>query len=201
MRNALAGAALALLTISAAAAQTPPASGIELTVRTPQPERFELALDEIEIQWRGERGTRAAQRRAATATARATVRKSSDAGTVFTVRDARAAADLREIARGLEQQNAGGVAHLVLYDAGKPHSEASRKLLGREVAVILNETIDASAILSPRVKTFRRMPAVPNAYIAEAADPLAALALADELAAVTGVETAYPLLQRRRMTR
>lgn len=175
--------------------------GVEIAVRTPTPQRFEVALDEVEVEWRDERGQVREGQKPAAATSRTAVQRTKPGGTVFSVRETGSVDDLRAVARGLEEQNPGAVAYLVLYDAGRPRSEASRQLLGREVAVIFNDAAQAEAILSARSAKYRPLKAVAGAYVVEAADALGALALADELDALPEVETAYPLLRRQHFTR
>ena len=177
-------------------------SGVELTIRAPDAERVEVALDEVELQWRDGRGAPQEQIRAAVGTSRATEQRTTMGATVFAMRDVATIQDVSAVARGLEEQNPGAVAYLVLYEAGRPRSEATRRLLGREVAIMLDDAADAEAMVKI-LSAFRVRPitSVPRAYVVEAADPMGALALADKLRATPGVKTAYPLLQRRQFTR
>jgi hypothetical protein len=176
--------------------------GVALTVRLPELTTVEVALDEIELQWRDERGARLEETRAATGTWRADVRRVAAGQTVFAIRAVAALPELSAIAKELEDLNPGSAAHLVLYERGRARSEASRMLLGREVALLLDELTSSSVVLDA-LRAFRvqAVPSVSRAYVVEAADPLGALALADRLRATPGVETAYPLVQRRQFSR
>lgn len=169
---------------------------VEIAVRTPAPARFEVALDEVELEWRDERGRVRAMPAPAT-TPRSAVARTTAGGTVFSVRETGGLDDLRAVARGLEERNPGAVAYLVLYEAEKPRSAATRQLLGREVAVIFKDAREAEPVLASRGARSRPVTSVPGAYVVEAADPLGSLALADELSALPNVQTAYPMLRRQ----
>jgi predicted secreted protein len=166
---------------SVAAAQTP-ARAAEVIVYTPDAERFVLALDEIELQWRDERRTENERTR------------------MVAIRDSATPEDITTRARVLEAENPGAVAYLVLYEADQGRSDATRRLLGREVAVLLNDTAKADVVLKA-LPGLRARAVGFGAYVVEASDPLAALALADTIRGIPGVKTAYPLLQRRHFTR
>jgi hypothetical protein len=176
--------------------------GIELIVRTPEPERFEAALDEIELQWRDERGAAVEQARTATGLSRATVERTTAGGAIFAIRDVAEVSELVALLREVEAQNPLSIGYIVLYEAGRPRNEATRRLLGREIAVLLADDADRDAVLQKlsgvRVSP---VPSVPRAYVVEAADPMSALAMADVLRTTPGVKTAYALLQRRAFPR
>jgi hypothetical protein len=176
-------------------AQSPSATaGVELTIRTPAAERFELALDEVELQWTTEGAARA---NAPAETPRTIAQRRTTGGVVFSVRAIPTVSELERALRELEGRNPDAKGHLVLYEADRPRTEASRRLLGREIAVILTTVANPTVVfkgLSPAL--VRPLQSVPRAYIVEAADPLSALTLADTLRSAPGVATAYPLLQR-----
>ena len=177
-------------------------TSIALTLQTPEIERLDLALDEIELQWPKARGLSEDLIRAATGTLRATVRTTGAGGAVFAARTVVTLQDLGQVARELEEQNRGSVAHLVLYQAGGPRGAATRRLLGREVAVMLDDGADPDAVLKAvSALNVRPVATVPRAYVVEAADPVGALGLAETLRQTPGVRTAYPLLQRRQFSR
>jgi hypothetical protein len=169
--------------------------GVELIVRTPEPERVEAALDEIELRWRNERDAAVGQTRTATGTSRTTMERSTVGGAIFAVRDVAALSELGAHLREIEARNPMSVGHIVLYEAGRPRSDATRRLLGREVAVLLADDGVRDTVLKT-LSGFRVSPVagVPRAYVVEAADPLGALALADALRTRPGVKTAYVLL-------
>jgi hypothetical protein len=189
-------------TSQAGQAGRPQGKEVELIVRTPEPERFEAALDEIELRWRDERGVAVEQARTATGTSRASVERKTTGGAIFTVKDIADLTELRDQLREVEAQNPMSVGHIVLYMAGQPRSDVTRRLLGREIAVLLAEGIDRNTVFE-RLSGVRVTPVagVPRAYVVEAADPLTALALGDVLRMTPGVETAYALLLKRAFPR
>lgn len=199
-----------ILAFAGLATQTPAGQSIRgqapaslaLTLQTPGTEQLDLALDEIELQWRNTRGLSEEVSRAATGTPRATVQTAGAGRVVFAARAVVTLQDLGLLARQLEGQNRDSVAHLVLYEAGRPRSAATRRLLGREVAVMLSDGADPDAILKtvPAINV-RPVATIPRAYVVEAADPVGALGLAETLRQTPGVDTAYPLLQRRQFSR
>ena len=89
---------------------------------------------------------------------------------------------------------------LVLYDAGAPRTPATRALLTREVGLILDSNQTPGTLVSPSVEV-RAVPGVPGAFVARAADPLAAVELAKLLHGKPGVRSAYPLLKRQEFPR
>ena len=171
--------------------------GVTVTVPTPEPQRFEVALDEIELRWTTERPS-GAQPRTPDQVIGATVETATPAGATISARNLTTLEEVNRTARDFERGNPGSVGYLVLYELDRPRSESTRRLLGREVAVILTDTADQAAFLSTLSGvTARALPAVPRAYVVEAADPLDALAVAERLRGSPHVRTAYALLQRR----
>lgn len=193
---------LSLIIFFPAIASTQTSLQIEVVVRTPNPERFEVAVDELELQWRGERGAARDQIRTPRPIPRAPVARNLPGRAVLAPRGVTTLQDLTTLVREVEAQNPDGTAQLVLYQAGRPRSEATRRLLGREVAVLLVEGPEGDAALS-RLTSMQPRPvaSVPRAYIVEAADPLGALDLAERLRTEPGVKTAYSLLQQRAFPR
>jgi hypothetical protein len=173
--------------------------GPRLTVPGRVARQYDLALDEVELDWSGQPaakrqapGQRAAglrdaaivERRAARAVARL-----ERVGSIPELQARRAA---------LQAANPGAEAHLVLYVPDRPRSEATRRLLTREVGLVLAPETEPQAVIAGLpVTAIRPVPGVPAGYVVEATGPLAALDLAEALAQRPGVTTAYPLLRRQ----
>ncbi len=105
--------------------------------------------------------------------------------------------DLLVIAQRLRAANPGAEANLVLYEPGLPKTSANRRLLTREVGLMVEQGEDPRGIVSGlSVQSLRAVPGVPGGYVVEATDPWAALELADTLRQTGGVRSAYPLLKR-----
>jgi hypothetical protein len=156
-----------------------------ITIHAPHPQQWELALDEIELDWSKTPGAKERAPREVVAVLGVT---GLDA--------------LRKRAKALKDANPGAESHLVLYEPGLPRSTASRRLLTRHVGLLLDQNVDPQSLLSGlpggRIK---KVPGVPDGYTVEAEDPLAALELADALRLRPGVRSAYPLLQRQQSKR
>lgn len=134
---------------------------------------FEVATDEIEV--------RDAQRQA---------RK---------VRVARAtrAEDARQAALR-QTQATGEEADLVLYETGQPHTETTRRIVTKGLAVKLRPGTDP-AVLAAKLGLVSRgeNSAAPGWFMFEARDSAGTLAAMDALALDAGVEAAEPQLARR----
>jgi hypothetical protein len=174
-----------------------------VTIHAPHPEQFELALDEIELDWTGDPGAK--QRtpgKSAVPIAGTTIRESEDARAGLEVSGVASPGDLLTKAAALKAANPGAEANLVLYEPGLPKSKATRRLLTREVGLLLEQGGDLGAILTGLpVGAARPVPGVPGGYVVAAGDPLAALDLAEALRQRAGVRSAYPLLKRGHFSR
>jgi len=172
------------------------AAPVILTVPTPTPQRFELAV-EVELQWLGPAPITAMR-----PTSQSSLKISSAGRTVFETSGARTLQQMGLRASALKAENPGAEAYLVLYEAGQPRSEATRSLLGREIAVLFNRKGDHSkALRNAGGLEPTPLPAVPNAYVVKAEGPEAALDLVRVLQALPGVTAAYPLLKKQRFGR
>ncbi len=160
-------------------------TGPLITVHAPHAQQWELALDEVELDWSKAPGV----------TGRAPRQ-------VIPVAGAAGRDDLKKKAKALKDANPGAESHLVLYEPGRPHSKASRHLLTRHVGLILDKDVDPQSVLAglPGVQ-IKKVPGVPDGYTVEAEDPLAAVDLADALRLRSGVQHAYPLLQHQQSKR
>ena len=90
----------------------------------------------------------------------------------------------------------------MLYEAGQPRSEATRHLLGREIAVLYKVSGDhAKALKNAGALDPTTLPSVPNAYVVKSTGPAATLDLVRVVQALPGVTTVYPLLKKQRFGR
>lgn len=191
---------LVVFQLQYASAQKPKRApvGPLFTIYTPHPERLELALDEIELDWSRQPGAkRRAPARSAVAIAGTWIVQSDAVRALVGVSGATSSAGLLSIADALKAANPGAEAHLVLYEPGIPKTRASRRLLTREVGLLLEEGHEPDVVVAglPSGKV-RPVTTVPGGYVVEAGDPIAALDLADRLRQRPGVRAAYPLLRR-----
>ncbi len=184
--------------ISAAEIKPAPAGPV-ITIHAPRPEQFELALDEIELDWsRQPRAKELAPAQHAAPTARARLVEKQAVRAIASVSGVADSADLLIEAKALKTANPGAEAHLVLYESKRPRNSATRRLLTREVGLLLEEGTDLKGLLSGLpVVAIRPVPGVATGYVVEAADPIAALDLAETLRLRPGVRSAYPLLKRQ----
>lgn len=185
--------------IQVAAAQ--PLTGRALTIATPEPQRFVLALDEVELDWSGAADRAAGTLR--TVTPVDGVREIRRDGQRAMLRlTAASEPDLLAISRAAETANPGAEAHLVLYTEGEPRSELTRHLLTREVAIVVDRGVDLASLLAQLgVDQVRAVGGVPNAWVIRAKAPLESLRLAETAAALSGVRLAYPLLRKNQQLR
>jgi hypothetical protein len=160
-------------------------AGPLITIHVPHAQQWELALDEIELDWSKTPGA-----------------KERTPRTVVSVIGATGPDDLRKRAKSLKDANPGAESHLVLYEPGLPRGKASRRLLTRHVGLLLDRNVDPRSLLSGLPGgQIKKVPGAPDGYTVEADDPLAALELADALRLRPGVRSAYPLLQRQQSKR
>ena len=171
-----------------------PPDGPLITVYAPHPEQFELALDEIALDWGSHSGAPA---QSAIAIAGTRVMEREAVLAWFAVTRAASPVDLLTVARALKAANPGADAHLVLYVPGHPKDKASRKLLTRQVGLILEPGVDPLNVLAGLPFVSIQPAAVSGGYVIEAEDPLAALTFAEGLRDRPGVKHAYPVIRHR----
>lgn len=205
-RRVLRGCALALVAALLASAtgdveakepKRPPVGPL-ITVHTPQPRQFELALDEMELDWSRDPGARL---RAPAAGARevpgARLAARDDLRAIFFLTGVPDRAALRAMGMALKGANPGAEAHLILYEPGLPDSVATRLVLTREVSLIVKPGEDPAGVLAGQaIGSIRTVPGVPGGFVVEVGDPLGALDLADALQGHPSVRSASPLLKR-----
>ena len=181
------------LPVSAQTGQTPT---VTITINAPNPEQFDVALDEVELRWpERARPTLAVATRPVP---RATVKSTEADRTLLNVATTHSLEQMRSVLQELQTIVPSAVAHLVLYESGKQRSPGSRCLLGREVGVIVDPNADAKRILANAgARNVRALDAVPGGYVVLASDPVATLELATALMASPGVRSAYPLILRQ----
>ena len=178
-------------------------AGPLITIHAPHPQQWELALDEIELDWSKMPGAKdRAPAQSAVPIPGTKIEKGESARAVVSVTGAAGRDDLRRKARALKDANPGVESHLVLYEPGIPRSKASRRLLTRHVALLLDPNVDPQSLLAGLPGSqIKKVSGVADAYQVEAEDPLAALDLTDTLRQRPGVRSAYPLLQRQQFKR
>ncbi|HBH01470.1 MAG: hypothetical protein A2X36_07885 [Elusimicrobia bacterium GWA2_69_24] len=180
-----------------------PPAGPLITIHAPHSEQFEVALDEVELDWSGDPTAKsAAPGHYATAIAGAAVVDTDVQRATFRVSGIFDQADLSARAKALQAANPGADYYLVLYEPGRPRTKATRRLLTREVAMLLDPGTSPQGVLAGLPGGgLRAVPGVADGYVVEAAEPLAAVELADELRQRGGVRNAYPLLKRQQFPR
>jgi hypothetical protein len=169
-----------------------------LSVPTPNLREYELALDEVELDWsRMPNAKQVAPGRRAAAAAGATIVEREELRALAGFPAVADAAGLRAMAEALRGANPGAEAHLVLYQPGRAKSPGTRRLLTRELGLLLEAGIDAQAVVAGLpVAALRPVAGVAGGYVADATDPLAALELAAALGQRPGVKQAYTMLRR-----
>ncbi len=121
-------------------------------------------------------------------------RKQALAG-VATAEEARLAAARHTLATGEE-------ADVVLYEDGVPHSEYTRRILTKKIAVHLRAGVDAEAVAAAHGVVSRgELPFAKGWFIFETTKTGGALETSEALLADAGVETAEPQLARLRQKR
>lgn len=173
-------------------------TGPLITIHAPHPEQFELAIDEVELDWSAQPSAKQqAPAQYAAPVAGAKIVERNGVRALVRVPPVMAPPDLLAIATNLKAANRGAEAHLVLYEPGLPRTKANRRLLTREVGVLLDPgEAPGVALQGLTVGPINSVPGVSGGYVVEAVDPLAALEMADALRQRPGVRSAYPLLKR-----
>jgi hypothetical protein len=196
----LAVTAIGALTMTPAYAQSP-ADGRTITVSAPEPKRFVLALDELELDWAAAGDARATMARdvASVPGVRAIQRSGLRAAVTLS---SSSEPDLVAACRAAETANPGAEGRLVLYEEGEPRSERTRHLLTREVAIVVHRDMDVAGLVTQLgVEPARPVSGVPTAWIILAKDPLGSLRLAETASGIAGVQLAYPLLRQKQELR
>jgi hypothetical protein len=178
-------------------------AGPLITIYVPHPEQLELALDEVELDWSGDPGAKGqAPGHYAAAIPGTRVVDSDAARATIALSGVTDPVDLSIKARALKAANPGAEYHLVLYKPGLPRSTETRRLLTREVGMLLEQGEEPRGVLAGLpAGPLRTVAGVPGGYVVEAGDPMAALDLADQLRGRPGVRSAYPLLKRQHFPR
>lgn len=182
--------------LSAKEPKRPPAGPL-ITVHVPHAEQFEIALDEIQLEWTDPGEKKLAPAKTPMMIYGTRVVKSEASRAAVAVSGITSPTDLSMMATALKAANPGTEAHLILYEPGLPRSKATRRLLSREVGVVLEQGKDPHSLLAGLPDgSIRSVAGVPGGYVVEASDPIATLNLADALRQRPGVRSAYPLLKR-----
>jgi hypothetical protein len=192
----LAASALVVLGVNRSALAQAPAS-ITITIRTPEPRTFQLALDEVELDW-SERDPNRQLSRAATAIANTRIAIAERARAVMALTSVGNMQALAARSAALEAANPGAEAHYVLYEPGERRAQEARALLTARTAVLLEDDRDPSGVLAEyAARNPQPIEGVPGGFLLQAADPLSAVDLAEALRVRIGVRVAYPLLERQ----
>lgn len=180
-----------------------PPLGPLITIHAPYPEQFELALDEVELDWSKVPGAkRLAPGQSAAAISSTRIAESEALRAIAVVSGVSDQAGLLRIAGDLKTANPGAEVHLVLYETGRPRSKGSRRLLTRELGLLLEPGEDPQRILGGvSVMPVREVPGVPGGFVVETDSPMATVELAETLRRQPGVRSAYPLLKRHHFRR
>lgn len=174
---------------------------IDVVIPMPEPRSFQLALDEFELDW--PMATEVARGERTPAAVPGTTIVSHDrTRTVVRVNAARSADALKQTLAAVLVANPEARGELVVYDAGRPQTDTTRRLLTSDVALLLEEGVVLQDVIAKidglDAKAVR---GAPRGYVIRCTDPLAALDVAKALATIEGVKRAYPLLKRTRVTR
>ncbi len=188
--------------LDAKEAPRPPAGPL-ITIRAPHAQQFEVAMDEAELDWSRVPGAKAgALGTRANPVGSAKIVESSAVRARAAFAPVGGLPELEGLFAALRAANPGADVHLVLYEPGQPKSKRTRQFLTREVGVLMEKGVDPRAALTSQLAgQIRAVPGVPDGYVVEAPDPLAALRLADTLLHQPGVRSAYPLLKRYHVKR
>ena len=195
---------LGLVLIAASAGgvtQDPPRPTAEVLIPVPELRPFVIALDEIELDWTARKG-RTDSRPAMTPVAGATVVSDEPQRTRVRVDAAPTVEALAHVLAANQAANPGARGELVVYEKGRPRTEASRQLVTSDVALMLNEGASLDQILSrAKVADAKTVRGTPSGYVIGCDTPFTAIEVARALATIDGVKRAYPLLKRSRVTR
>jgi hypothetical protein len=171
-----------------------------LTLNVPEPTTFELALDEIELDW-SQRDPKRLLSRGVNPIAGTQVAAVEPTRVLFSMPATAGATALAALGAALEAANPGAEANLILYEPGG-RRPSGRRSLTRRVALLLEQPGDPTGALAEyAARSPRGVPNVPGGYVLEASDPLSAIELADALRLRAGVVVAYPLLTRQAVPR
>lgn len=190
---------LSCLLLAAAPAAFAGSPRISLRGPDAHPQEYEVALDEIELDWsRAPAGQGPGTGRRAAVRGEGTVLLREGARAILAIPPAAGTRELQARAEALRAANPGAEAFLVLYEPDHPRSQVTRRLLTREVGLVLEAGQDAAAAVAGLpVEGLRPVAGVPGGFVVDAAEPLAAPELAEALSQRPGVRSAYPLLRRQ----
>ncbi|PWB44813.1 MAG: hypothetical protein C3F12_10490 [Candidatus Methylomirabilota bacterium] len=197
-------AGLLIFSVDESGAKEPkqPVAGPLITLYAPHREQYEVVLDTIELQWpmSDKGGVPAVDTPVMVYGARVVDSEASRA--VVALSEITTLADLSAMTAALKAVNPGVDIYPVLFESGLPHSKSTRRLLTREVGLLVEEGIDVQDLVAGlAVRSVRSIPGVPGGYVVDASDPIATLTLAEALRERPGVRSAYPLLKRAYVAR
>lgn len=180
--------------------KNPPIESL-IAIYAPEKELFELALDELDLDWSRTGLAKGAAQPAPAAAAGARLDTRDGHRATFSVSSVATREQLAAIGGALEDANPGAEVNLILYDAGAPRTAATRRMLTREVAIVFQDPQATELLSQFAANKPRPIAGVPGGYLLEAADPVQALYLAEELRGDATVKNAYPLIKRQQFAR
>ncbi len=180
-----------------------PTDGPLITIQAPRAQQFEVALDEVGLDWSRVPGAKAGGLAGqANPAGSARIVESGDVHARAAFPPVGGLSELQGMAEALRAANPGADVYLVLYEPGQRKSERTRQFLTREVGLLMEKGVDPREALKSQLPgEIRPVPGVPDGYVVEAANPLAALDLAGNLMQQPGVRSAYPLVKRYHVKR
>jgi hypothetical protein len=195
---------LSFLALSANGGQ-PSAAGALVTIHTTRSQQYELALDELQIEWGsgpGPKEQRPGPAQSVVLSPGQTVLETEGTQALLSIPAVATPGDLLPILSAVKSANPGCEVNLVLYEPGLPRGRRARQFLTREVGLLMEKGIDSRSALDARpAGAIRPVPGVPEGYVLETPNPLAALERANALYQQPGVRSAYPLLKRYHVKR
>lgn len=179
-----------LLALSSVASAAPPDPVVR--ARVPEPQDLVLSLEQIGIEAPG-----STLQQVASAHDAAVVRVNARTA-ILRLKPAASADALLARLQTIERTHPEATTFVVAAPRGAPDTADARLLITREVVFVMN---DGAGV--PELVTGDARPAGPlkGAYVVAAADPLAAIALADELSTRPGVRIAYVLTKQMMVPR
>jgi hypothetical protein len=191
---------MATVVATSLSGQALPGRDLEIVIQTPERRVFLMALDEIELDWTD--ATPEQRLGPVAVRSGAEIVEQRRDRMVLRIAGVNSAPRLAELIAEEEAANPGARGRIVLYEPNRPRSPTTRRLLTRDIAVLLEGAVSIDQVLQQvGLSAAQAVPAAAGAFVIRVESPLAAVTTARALASVHGVRTAYPLLQRTAVTR
>jgi hypothetical protein len=195
------GLLLIAATPPARAPQGTPGPTVEIVIPTPEPRRFVLVLDEIELDWTRAPREGQVDRPAPASVPGTRILNHERQRTRVRIEGARTVEALAKALEATLAANPGAGGEIVVYEAGGPRTVVHRQLLTSDVAVMLHEGVPLENVLARASIARADVAEAPGGYVIRSESPFAALEVARQLGTIEGVKHAYPLLKRTRVAR